>query len=353
TVSDLGASLAALSLPPPPGLLLTADAPPQVVALSKGGMTLMAASKLKTVIVMAAFLMAVGLPVVGWYVVSSRSAPPRMASTAPAASPVAGALPAAVAPEPFPAVTFDDGTHVRLSNVRRYYQPQRPWAADGSPAMDDIAVIQHGVPDEDKADAAKVLEVRLEFKGELSGKGYALRLGGTYNWTTHNDPAGWPNRLLFSTLFRLPKDEEEAELQIGLAWQPWEDTEVLAVEDAPARALAAAPFRTSGWGRPSTSQPAGTEPMHILSITEEAGKTLVEYTNPHGWPQGDWRGRDKQYMIRTRDGRIVKWRTVNYPDGRMIFVYDLPLSEIEAAVYQTRAYEWKSLGRVKLQAKSE
>lgn len=86
--------------------------------------------------------------------------------------------------------------------------------------------------------------------------------------------------------------------------------------------------------------------MRILGISGKESQTLVEYTDIRRWSET---GEVKwQAVLRDKTGADHFYKTVRYPEGRMTFVYDVPLDQAEAAVYQVRPWIWKPLGTIRL-----
>lgn len=279
-----------------------------------------------------------------WLIVEFTGEASQTQPLAPASGSTASADPAR------PAVRFPDGTIARLEGLRYLYdESPRWWGADGSEVFPDefdfgylqsLGGFEHG--------PRRAIEFRVSALGDrIRSKSYSLRISARKGGASHYQWDG-PDGLIYSAVFSIDASVQETELEFAIADGPWEDADVVLITDAAARTTEAADYR-----RPArrtgvqTTQPAGPNPYRIFSISEIDGQTHVEYTDLHSWPEiaeMTW-----QAVVRDKSGRDHHRSGLRYPEGRMTYIYDLPMDRLQAAVYQVRPWQWRSLGTVRLQ----
>ncbi len=250
-----------------------------------------------------------------------------------------------------PAVEYADGTRAQLAGIRFLGdEPPIWWGADGtsvSPGEHEFSYLS-SVGGWESDPNRRAIEVRVAIDtSDPRQKSYSVRVGDRSANASHYIWDG-PTGVMFSCVNMLPRVQETAELDFGLAAGPWQDRDVVAIADAPGRSAQALPFRAQRpTGASPSTAPVEKTPFRILAISEQDGQTLVEYTDIRHWTETaemQW-----QAVLRDKSGRDRHYKTVRYPEGRMIFVYDIPLDQAEAAVYQVRPWEWKRLGTIRLQ----
>jgi hypothetical protein len=177
---------------------------------------------------------------------------------------------------------------------------------------------------------------------------YRLRLGGIPGSGATNVAFDGERAVIFSGIFSVPGAMAETTVDFGLAAGPWRTFDSLTPAAATTRPAATTQFvpPPRGPDRFRVPPPPGLPPLRIRSITEKEGKTRVEFVDISYWDETKdtvWRG-----VVITRGGATRRIVDAEYPDGRMVFVYDVPLKNVARAEYQVRDVDWKSLGPVRM-----